>query len=126
MALHTFILQPSADIHLLPGQDVQVDVIGFDESVGITNPITSQCSLTIVDTFIATISAGGLVSAASSGITFMTVEHPASGNDVLKQLKCMKYKDKWLSVKQNERRKELRASTRALQTITSTTKNHGY
>lgn len=76
--MHTFRLEPSADIHLLPGIDVQVNVIGFDDAVSIVNPITSQCTFTFADTGIASIDASHILSAHSAGITFMTVEHTAS------------------------------------------------
>lgn len=79
MALHTFLLQPSADIHLLPGQNVQANVIGFDDAASVVNPINSQCSFTMANTGIASVSAGGLITANSAGITFMTVVHTASG-----------------------------------------------
>ena len=88
MALHTFMLQPSADLHLLPAVDVQVQVLGYDDAVSVTNPITSQCTFTIADTSIASVSAGGLVSALAAGITFLTVEHAASGNKLVARVWC--------------------------------------
>ena len=76
MALETFVLQPSADIHVTSAQTIQVQVIGFDiAGAAVANPINGQCTFTMADTSIATVTAGGLVSRVATGITFMTVEH---------------------------------------------------
>lgn len=83
MALETFVLQPSADIHLTPTQDVQVQVLGFDNAASIANPITSQCTYSIADPGIVAATAGGLLTAVGLGITFMTVEHTATGLNVV-------------------------------------------
>lgn len=88
MALHTFMLQPSADIHLLPGVDVQVQVLGYDDAVSVTNPINNQCTFTIADTAIASVSSGGLITALAAGITFLSVEHGASGNKLVARVWC--------------------------------------
>ena len=79
MAIDTFVLQPSADIHVTSAQTIQVQVIGFDNAgAAVANPINGQCTFTMADTSIATVTVGGLVSRVADGITFMTVEHTAT------------------------------------------------
>lgn len=88
MALESFYLLPSADIHLTPTQDVQLQVIGFDNAASIVNPITGQCTFTVADPGIASVTVGGLLRSASFGIAFMTVVHTASGLSVVARVWC--------------------------------------
>jgi hypothetical protein len=61
MALFTFILQPSADIHLLSGVDWQVELIGYEDTTSHSGNITSQCTYNIANTVIAAVSSSGLM-----------------------------------------------------------------
>ncbi len=79
MAFKTFILRPSADIHLILTDPVlQLEVIGFDDSVSIP-PITNSCTYTIEDAAVADVSTTGLLQAIGEGVTFLTVEYIDSG-----------------------------------------------
>lgn len=82
MALHTFILNPSADIHLVmepvARKSIQLGVMGYDNATGPSGSILSAVTLTIADTTIATVNAAGLLTAVKEGITFLAVEHPGT------------------------------------------------
>lgn len=76
MALQTFILRPSADIHLVlypPSQSsIQLEVIGYDDAVSLGS-VTSNCTFATADNSIATVTATGFLTAEHEGITFLTV-----------------------------------------------------
>lgn len=79
MALYTFFLNPSADIHLVLNpvthQKIQLDVIGFDDTSGHIGSIRDNCRFKIVNRQIAYVSLSGLLTAKGRGITFLTVTH---------------------------------------------------
>ena len=97
MALQTFVLQPSADIHLLlqaGHTTVQVEARGFDDSaVNAIGLITSQCTFAIASTAIATISGTGLLTAVAEGVTYLTVTQAAANLELVARVSVHKKLD---------------------------------
>ena len=79
MAIQTFRLNTSADIHLIRNpvseSSLQLEVIGYHNNLSPTKEdITNQCIFAVVDPNIATVDINtGILAAIDDGITFLTV-----------------------------------------------------
>lgn len=87
MALQTFSIQPSADIHLVlqpaAQKTLQVQVIGYDDLANFPGPINANCNFSIASSAIATVDAAGLLTAVKEGITFLKVKHKTATLEIV-------------------------------------------
>jgi hypothetical protein len=84
LAVVAVTLQPSTDIHLVlqpaARATLQLDALAHDDAVIAPSSVRAQCTFTVANTAIATVTAAGVLTPVAAGRTFLTVERtPATG-----------------------------------------------